>query len=184
MADKVTKITDTYLKDFAQKQLDGFIEVLTTDPSIRQLTEFANGLPSGASPGGDPSGGYNQVLTGNTGTPLSSSVTLQSAVKNLASMTHEQVNSLVVNSKTLKQDLLQIDDALTDADDKANITASELGGAFQNLNLASGDSSTANTTTTPPNSSTTPPNSSTTPPNTTTTPPHSGTGSGTGSSSK
>ncbi|WP_333769020.1 hypothetical protein [Streptomyces sp. IBSBF 2435] len=128
------KITDTYLKDFAQHKLANFISALTTGPSIAQLREFAQGLPQGATPGGDPSGGYNQLLTGNPAA-LSSGVTLQQDFKTLTSTLWEQIQNLTTNAKKMSADLLAVDLVLTDSDDKAHLTSADMRADLENLNF-------------------------------------------------
>jgi hypothetical protein len=138
MGGKDLTITDGYLKDFANSKLASFITAMTTDASITKLNEFAAGLPSGATPGGDPSGGYNQLLTGNASSTLSSGVTLQTNFKTLATTLQTQLQNLTATARTMQYDLQQVDSVLSTGEDHAHLTADEMNADLQNLNFGAG----------------------------------------------
>jgi hypothetical protein len=139
------KITDGYLTDFAQKKLNGLVTDMTTNTYVTQLAEFASGLPSGATPGGDMTVGYNQVLPGSADSTVGNAATLQANFTKYASALAGQIQSLATNARTMSYDLLQVDSVLADSDDHANITADEMNADLQNLNFGgSGTPGTGN----------------------------------------
>jgi hypothetical protein len=139
-----TKISDKYLTDFAQHQLESFIEGMTTDPSVLELAEFAAGPGANGASGGDPSGGYNALLTGNPkNSRLPSAAALQNQFMKLASTLNTQVTNLSTNARQMQMDLRQIDRVIGDGEDKANISASAMSTDLGNLNLSGGGAGAA-----------------------------------------
>jgi hypothetical protein len=128
-------ISDTYLKDFAQQKIQAFTDALTTNPAIRKVANFATGVPSGASGGVDPSGTYHTLLPGNSNSGMSSPSTMATNFKALTGVIQEQSHTVVASGHQMATDLINVDNVLTDAHDKAKITAPEMTADLQNLNF-------------------------------------------------
>jgi hypothetical protein len=130
-------ITDTYLKDFAQHQIQSFLDDVITNPALLALFGFANGTAGGA-------GTYGSILPGNVKvTNVSPSAqSLQENFKNFAGGLHSQITNLQDIMKKFQGDLVQVDSVLNNGEDSANITAAEM---MQDLNdiLAGGGPSTS-----------------------------------------
>lgn len=140
-----TKVSDTYLTNFAQSKLDAFVEAMTNHPSVVKLLEFVNGPANSGASGGDPSGGYNALLPGNaSSTALPSAAMLRSQFQKMTSTVNEQITNLSTNARSMQMDLLKVDSVLDDAANKNDITADAMSADLSNINL-SGTTGGANT---------------------------------------
>jgi hypothetical protein len=134
-------ISDTYLKDFAQQKLQGFIDSMTNDEAIKKLSNFASGPASNSSSGPDPSGTYHQLYPGNSKSGLNSAAQMQSGFKSTTGTLYGQIrDNLVTQGHQFQTDLINVDDVLNNSDDKANITAAEMKADLQNLNFGGSSS--------------------------------------------
>jgi len=148
------KVTDTYLKDFASHQIQNFLDDAAHNPAMTTLLEFASGVGGGQTPGN-----YDKILDGN-GNALPSAGQLQSAFKTLAGSLRTQVQGLTDTMSKTQRDLVMVDYYLKNGEDKASLTAEEMGQDLQDvlgaLNASPGRTTPPSTTITPPSTTTTP----------------------------
>lgn len=121
------KITDTYLKDFANQKIQAFLDEATKNPALLSLIEFGNGS------GGNPSAGnYDKILDGN-GNALPSGATLQNAFKAFAASLEKQIQGLTDTMGKTQRDLLLVDYVLGNGDHNAELTAAQMGQTLKDI---------------------------------------------------
>lgn len=127
------KVTDTYLQDFANHQLQNFLDDAAQNPAMNVILGFANGAGN--------IGGYNKIFDGN-GNALPSAGQLQNAFKSLAGSLRTGIQGLVDTGQKTRSDLLLVDYHIKNSEDKASLTAEEMGQDLQDvLSTLNGSSS-------------------------------------------
>lgn len=131
-----TALSESFLKDFANKNLAGLVSGLSSDPAVQKLAEFASGGSGQSGPGIDPSGGASGLLPGNDpNNLLSSGAMLQSKFQTLASTLYGQITNLITSAKTMQIDLLEVDKAMNAGEDAANISAGTMAVDLGNVDI-------------------------------------------------
>ncbi|MFD8723541.1 hypothetical protein ACFV2H_37645 [Streptomyces sp. NPDC059629] len=132
MSDSTLKITDSYLQSFVAENLQPFLDALASNPARMHVAAFATGSTLG--PTGD--GTYNQLLTGNSKGNFAAGVLLQQNYKKFATAADQFFTTIDTQTRTLIEDLKMVDSVLTDGEDSANITASEMGADLSNISFS------------------------------------------------
>ena len=127
------QVSDSYLRDFANTKIQSFITELATAKCFPQTAAFAGT----GTPGSDATGGYNQLLTGNSKGNFISSTTLQADFKTFATALDGSVSAIATAARTLVVDLQMVDSVLSSAEDSADITAAEMMADLQNITFGS-----------------------------------------------
>jgi hypothetical protein len=129
------KITESYLAQFAQQKLAGFIQDMNSTP-IRNLANFTAGS-SGSSdaPAAAPDGRYSAVLPGNP-VVLGSAAKVRTDFANLTAALNGHVQTLATAAQTMSQDLLLVNQVLDNSEDKNNVTAAEMAADLQNVDVS------------------------------------------------
>jgi hypothetical protein len=111
------KITDQYLKDFANTQIKSFLDSARSDPSLKAVENFGGPLSDGSGEGGQ--GVYSKLLGGS----LDSAKTLQAQFQSLCSTLDGMVKQLESQMGQAQLDLQVVDSTLNNAEDEALTTA-------------------------------------------------------------
>lgn len=129
---KNLKVTETYLEDFAQRNIQPLIEEIDKSDVMSRLRNF-----SGAGQlGQDAVGHYSQVLTGNPAANLASAPQLTAKFKELATSLSGNVDEFKKNLDTLRTDLRAVDSVLKDGDESAQLTAQQMQMDLQSISWA------------------------------------------------
>ncbi|MGF1429408.1 hypothetical protein [Kitasatospora sp. LaBMicrA B282] len=108
------KITETYLKDFANNQIKQLLDALRNDASLKAVQGFSQGNGSGTGPG---PGQYSKLLGG--GKTLDAAQQLQADFKSLCTQLDGMVQSLITEAGMFQLDLKTVDSTLTNGADEA-----------------------------------------------------------------
>lgn len=146
------KVTDTYLKDFANHQIQSFLDDAANNPAMTALMQYGTGIGGqmAPGPGAVAAGDFNKILDGNRAA-LPSAGGLQDGFKNTAASMRSQVQALTNTMGKTQRDLLMVGSYLKNAEDAAAITAEEMGQALGDVLGSNGSSAnTSSATATPP----------------------------------
>ncbi|MFF8430650.1 hypothetical protein ACF07Y_37030 [Streptomyces sp. NPDC016566] len=119
MAEKTLKVSEQYLKDFAKDKLGAFLEDLQNSQGVKDLGQFAAGVGGESSPGH-----YGNLLAG--GGKLSTAKDLQTRFHDLCGSLQKEIENLRQTCTKMSVDLQTVSSILSDAEDKADLTAAEM----------------------------------------------------------